>query len=83
MPVWCKHGGDQAPSDHTVFNCFREFRRNNFSIEDAPRPGRPRTAVNEHTIDAVRTMIDNDHHSIYQQIENILGISATAINSYS
>ncbi len=73
--------GDQAPSDHTVFNWFREFGRNNFSVEDAPRPDRPRTAVNEQTIDAVRTIIDNDSHSTYQQTENTLGISATAINS--
>ncbi|CAF1553891.1 unnamed protein product [Rotaria sordida] len=73
--------GDQAPSDHTVFNWCREFQRNNFSVEDAPRPGRPQTSVNEQTIEAVRSLIDNNPHSTYQQIEDILGISATAVNS--
>jgi [histone H3]-lysine36 N-dimethyltransferase SETMAR len=72
---------DQAPSDHTVFNWFLEFQRNNFSMEDAPHSGCPRTAVNEQTIDPVRTIIDNDPHSTYKQIEDILGISAIAINS--
>ncbi|CAF3177204.1 unnamed protein product [Rotaria sp. Silwood2] len=52
MPVWCKQGGEQAPSDHTVFNWLREFQRDNFSVQDAPRSGRPSTSVNEQTIDA-------------------------------
>ncbi|CAF1196972.1 unnamed protein product [Rotaria sp. Silwood1] len=47
----------------------------------AARPGRPQTSVNEQTIDAVRTIINNDPHSTYQQIEDILGISSPAINS--
>ncbi|CAF4782647.1 unnamed protein product, partial [Rotaria sp. Silwood2] len=46
-----------------------------------PRSGRPSTSVNEQTIDAVRKIIEDDPHSTYQQIENILGISSTAINS--
>ncbi|CAF1130283.1 unnamed protein product [Rotaria sordida] len=73
--------GKQAPSDHTVFNWFREFQRDNFSVQDAPRSGRPSTSVNEQTIDAVRKIIEDDPHSTYQQIENILGISSTANNS--
>ncbi|CAF4838885.1 unnamed protein product [Rotaria sp. Silwood2] len=44
----------QAPSAHTVFNWFREFQRDNFSVQDAPRSGRPSRSVNEQTIDAVR-----------------------------
>ncbi|CAF4076146.1 unnamed protein product [Rotaria sp. Silwood2] len=73
--------GEEASSDHTVFNWFREFQRDNFSVQDAPRSGRPSTSVNEQTIDAVRKRIEDDPHSTYQQIENILGISSTAINS--
>jgi hypothetical protein len=55
--------GDQAPSDRTVLNWFHEFQRNNFIVEDAARPDRPRTSVNEQTIDAVRTIIEKDPHS--------------------
>ncbi|CAF3218993.1 unnamed protein product [Rotaria sp. Silwood2] len=73
--------GEQSPSDHTVFNWFREFQGDNFIVQDAPRSGRPSTSVNEQTIDAVRKIIEDDPRSTYQQIENILGISSTAINS--
>ena len=42
---------------------------------------RPSTSVTEPTIDAVRKIIEDDLHSTYQQIETILGISSTVINS--
>ena len=72
---------EQAPSDHTVFNRFREFQRNKFSVHDAPRSGRPSTFVTEQTIDTIRKIIEDDPHSTYQQIEAILGINSMAINS--
>ena len=74
-------GGSNAPSDHTVFNCFHEFQRNQFTLQHAPRPDRPSTSVTEHTIDAVRKIIEEDLHSTYQQRELILGISSMAISS--
>ena len=43
--------------------------------------GRPSTSATEQTIDAVRKIIEDDPHSTYQQIEAILGISSTPINS--
>ena len=70
-----------APSYHTVFNWFRQFQHNKFSVLDAPRSGCPSTSVTEQTIDAVRKIIEDDLHSTYQQIETILGISSTTINS--
>ena len=81
VPVYCKHGGSNATSDHTIFNWFREFQRNKFSVEDAPRSGRPSTSLTEQTIDAVRKLIEDGPHSTYQQIETILGINSTTINS--
>ena len=81
MPVQCKHGASNVPSDHTVFNCFRQFQRNKFSVQDASRSVRPSTSVTKQTIDAVRKIIEDDPHSTYQQIEAILGISFTPINS--
>ena len=73
--------GSDAASDRTVFNSFREFQRNKFSVQDAPRSDRPSTSVTEQTIDAVRKIIEDDLHSTYQQTEVILGISSTPINS--
>ena len=62
---------EQAPFHHTVFNWFREFQHNKFSIQDVPRSGRPLTSVTEQTIDAVRKIIEDDPHPTYQQIETI------------
>ena len=73
--------GEQAPSDHTIFHWFLEFQRNKFSVQDAPRSGRPSTSITEQTVDPVRKLIEDDPHSTYQQIEAILGISSAPINS--
>ena len=67
-----------APSHHTVFNWFQ---CNKFSVQDAPRSGRPSTSVTEQTIDARRKIIEDHPHSTHQPIETILGISSTPINS--
>lgn len=77
MVAW----GDQAPSDRTVLNWFHEYQQGNLKVEDDPRSGRPRTSVNEQMIDAVRTIIEDDPRSIYQQIAAILSISSGSINS--
>jgi len=54
--------GEQAPSDHIVFNWFLEFQRNKFGVQDAPRSGCLSTSVTEQTIDAVRTILEGDPH---------------------
>ena len=81
MSVQCKYGATNVPSHHTVFNCFRQFQSNQFSVQDVPRSGRPSTSLTEQTIDGLRKIIEDDSHSTYQQIEAILGISSTTINS--
>ena len=73
--------GSNAPSDQTAFNCFCQFQRNKFTVQDAPRSGRSSTSVTQQTIDAVRKITEDDLHSTYQQIEAILSISSMAINS--
>ena len=50
---------------HTLFNCFRQFQRNQFSVEDAPRSDRPSTFLTEQ-------IIEDDSHSTSQQIETSL-----------
>ena len=73
--------GDQAPSDRTVLNWFHEYERGKLDVSDAPRPGRPRTAVTDEMIGAVRLLIEDDPHMTYQQIECSLEISSPAIYS--
>ena len=73
--------GDQAPSDRTVLNWFHEYEHGKLDVSDSPRSGRPRTAVTDEMIDAVRLMIDDDPHVTYQQIDFSLGINSPAIYS--
>jgi hypothetical protein len=56
--------GDQAPSDRTVLNWFHDYKRGKLDVSDAPRPGRPRIAVTDEMIDAVRLLIEDDPHDI-------------------
>ena len=72
---------EQAPSDHTVFNRFLGFQHNKFCVQRVLLSGRASIFVTEQTIDAVRETIEDDPHSTYQQIETVLGISSTTINS--
>ncbi|CAF4135886.1 unnamed protein product [Rotaria sp. Silwood2] len=77
MTAW----GDQAPSDRTVLNRFDGYERGKLDVSDSLRSDRPRAAVTDEMIDAVRLMIDDDPHVTYQQIECSLGINSPAINS--
>ena len=43
-------GASNAPFDHTVFNWFRQFQRNKFSVQHASCSGRPSTSVTKQTI---------------------------------
>ena len=54
--------GSNPPSHHTVFHCFRQFQRNKFSVQDAPRSGGSSTSLTEQTIDAVRKIMEDDLH---------------------
>ena len=81
MPVWSKHGGSSIFRSYSSQLWFHEFQRSNYGIEDAACSGRPRTAVNDKTIGVVRAIIENDPHSTYEQIEDILGIGSSAVDS--
>ena len=67
--------GDQTPSDRRVLNWFHEYQQRNLKVEDHSHSGRPRTAVMEEMIDAVRAIIVETPHLTYQQIQHIIGIS--------
>ena len=73
-------GATHLPTTQSLI-AFVNFSTINLSVQDAPRSDRSSTSVTEQTIDARRKIIENDPHSMYQQIEATLGISSTAINS--
>lgn len=73
--------GERAPSLSTVRNWYRLFRFGRTSLEDESREGRPSTAVIPENIDAVRSMIEQDRHCTYREIQSCLGISLTSIQT--
>ena len=49
-----------APSYATVKNLVAQFKRGNFSICDAPCPGRPKTVTTPEIIDQIHELILED-----------------------
>ena len=43
--------GEHAPLNATVKNWVAQFKHGDFSVCDAPRPGRPKTVINPDIID--------------------------------
>jgi len=52
--------GEHAPSYGTVKNWVAPFKRGDFSICDAPRPGRPKTVTTPEIIDQIHELILED-----------------------
>ncbi|GFS04666.1 histone-lysine N-methyltransferase SETMAR [Elysia marginata] len=54
--------GDCACSYQTVCHWVKEFNEYKESLSDCPRPGRPKSCVNEQTIASIKKDIDEDPH---------------------
>lgn len=70
---------DAAPCLRTVERWYLEFQRGHSSLSDKPREGRPKTAMTQENVDAVRQLIVEDRHVTYREIEASVGISGTTI----
>jgi len=66
---------EHAPSYATVKNWVAQFKRGDFSICDAPRPGRPKTMTTPEIIDQIHELIMEDHLISAKSIAEQLGIS--------
>ena len=53
------------------FEKFSQFRSGNFSIEDAPRSGRPIVIEN----DQLKQIVDQNHHLTTKEIAEIVNVS--------
>ena len=67
--------GENSPSYATVKNWVAEFKRGDFSICDAPRPGRPKTVTTPENIDQIHELILEDRRISAKSIAEQLGIS--------
>jgi len=67
--------GEHAASYATVKNWVAQFKRDDFSTCDAPRPGRPKTVVTPEIIDQIHELILEDGRILAKSIAEQLGIS--------
>lgn len=71
--------GNEASSKTTIYRWYSDFKRNRVSLTDDVREGRPKSAVTQENIDAVRQMIKDDRHVTYWEIQECLGIRMSQI----
>jgi len=70
-----------APSYTTVKNWVAQFKRDDFSKCDAPRPGRPKTVRTPEVIDQIHELILEDGRISVESIAEQLGISCERVGS--
>jgi len=73
--------GEHAPSYVTVKIWVAQFKRGDFSICDAPRPGRPKTVTIPETIDQIHELIFEERRISAKSIAEQLGISREGVES--
>lgn len=61
--------GSQAPSYSTVLRWSHRSEEKKMDIEDMPRSGRPVSQTTTENIEWVRSLIEADPHSTYEDIE--------------
>jgi len=67
--------GEQAPLYATIKNWVAQFKRGDFSICDAPRPGRTNTVTTPDNVDQIHDLILEDRRISVKSIAEQLGIS--------
>lgn len=73
--------GEEAPSKATIYNWYNEYKRDRYFLSDEFREGRPRTAVTDENIAAVRAMLEEDRRTSYECIRATLGIGMSQIQT--
>ena len=74
----CAVYGEGAVTDQTCQKWFAKLRAGDFSLDDAPRLGRPV----EVDTDQIETLIENSQHYTMPEIANILKISTSSIENH-
>jgi transposase len=72
--------GDSCPSYEAIRLWVNEFKRGRTSIEDAPRSGRPKTAVVPKIIDKVHDMVLADRRVKVRELAEAVGISTERVH---
>ena len=70
---------NEAPNHPNIHKWFQRFLTENFSIEDGPRSGRPRTSTEDETVAAVKEAVDEEPQINVKRLMEILGLPKTSI----
>ncbi|GFR81266.1 transposase [Elysia marginata] len=73
--------GDCACSYQTVCLSIKEFNEGKESLSDCPRPGRPKSCVNEQIIASIKKDIDGDPHISVQELSDTNGLSYGTVHT--
>lgn len=72
--------GEDAPSYDVVKHWHRQFRHGRTSVETAPIPGRPQSAIDEDTIHQVEIAILEDRSITVRQLAQVAKISVGSVD---
>ncbi|GFS01938.1 transposase [Elysia marginata] len=73
--------GDCACSYQTVCSWVKEFKEGKESLPDCPRPGRPKSCVNEQNIASIKKDIDKDPHTSVRELSDINSLSHVTVHT--
>jgi histone-lysine N-methyltransferase SETMAR len=73
--------GNLAPSSATIKRLVVEFRRGRERLEDAPRAGRPSTAVNHEKLDEINDLIKENRRISIDELCAMTGVSRGSVST--
>ena len=73
--------GKHAPKVWCIQNWYRRFRDGKADVKDEARSGRPKSAVTDKNVAAVREMVVADPNVTYRNIQGNVGIGSAAVNT--
>ena len=73
--------GKHAPKVWCIQNWYRRFRDGKADVKDEARSGRPKSAVTDKNVAAVREMVVADPNVTYRNIQGNVSIGSAAVNT--
>ena len=71
--------GELTVDRSTVSRWVHRFRVGRMSIDDDPRPGRPRTSTDERSVKLVTDALEKDRRATCEELSEATGISPTSV----
>ncbi|KAI6652399.1 hypothetical protein LOD99_7413 [Oopsacas minuta] len=72
--------GNKCPGKSMVYKWIDRFNDGHSTVDDNPRPGRPKTCSNQENIKIISNILDKDRRVTLQQLEEELGMSKSILD---